>query len=245
MPWKNPRRLRWNGPPSSHAARPSCPRKTATGLPNGASRPASDATRQPSFHLHLNSIKWPTPDGDPADVRRSRHLSVRRTEALGHRACAGGAAARAKSAPRSWCCTASAATRTPRNVLAPTKVLNELGYVTLRFDMRGCGDSEGEFGRRDLPRAGRGHAQRADLPGASIPRSIPSASRVIGSSFGGAVARLCRRRRRARRGRHLQRRLGRRRAQVPRPAQERRRNGRASPRCSRTAASTAPGPASR
>jgi len=33
------------------------------------------------------------------------------------------------------------------NVLAPTKVLSELGYVTLRFSMRGCGDSEGEFGR--------------------------------------------------------------------------------------------------
>jgi hypothetical protein len=42
------------------------------------------------------------------------------------------------------------------NVLAPAKVLTELGYVTLRFSMRGCGDSEGEFGIGDLPRAGRG-----------------------------------------------------------------------------------------
>ena len=33
------------------------------------------------------------------------------------------------------------------NVLAPTRVLNQFGYVTLRFDMRGCGKSEGEFGR--------------------------------------------------------------------------------------------------
>ena len=33
------------------------------------------------------------------------------------------------------------------NVLAPTRVLSEFGYVTLRFDMRGCGKSEGEFGR--------------------------------------------------------------------------------------------------
>ena len=33
------------------------------------------------------------------------------------------------------------------NVLQPVKVLNDLGYVTLRFDMRGCGKSEGEFGR--------------------------------------------------------------------------------------------------
>src|SRR5271169_2523462 len=31
--------------------------------------------------------------------------------------------------------------------LHPTRVLNELGYVTLRFDMRGCGKSHGEFGR--------------------------------------------------------------------------------------------------
>ena len=29
------------------------------------------------------------------------------------------------------------------NVMSPTKVLGELGYVTLGFDMRGCGDSEG------------------------------------------------------------------------------------------------------
>src|ERR1700740_3032077 len=29
----------------------------------------------------------------------------------------------------------------------PTRVLSEFGYVTLRFDMRGCGKSEGEFGR--------------------------------------------------------------------------------------------------
>jgi alpha/beta superfamily hydrolase len=32
-------------------------------------------------------------------------------------------------------------------VIQPTKVLNEFGYVTLRFDMRGCGKSGGEFGR--------------------------------------------------------------------------------------------------
>src|SRR5437868_11231181 len=34
-----------------------------------------------------------------------------------------------------------------QNVLRPAKVLNDLGYVTLRFDMRGCGESEGEHGR--------------------------------------------------------------------------------------------------
>ncbi|MFY9761606.1 MAG: alpha/beta fold hydrolase, partial [Xanthobacteraceae bacterium] len=31
--------------------------------------------------------------------------------------------------------------------IAPAKVLSDFGYVTLRFDMRGCGKSEGEFGR--------------------------------------------------------------------------------------------------
>ena len=29
------------------------------------------------------------------------------------------------------------------NVLGPCAVLESLGYVTLRFDMRGCGESEG------------------------------------------------------------------------------------------------------
>src|SRR5713101_8472795 len=33
------------------------------------------------------------------------------------------------------------------NVLAPCAMLEKLGYVTLRFDMPGCGDSEGERGR--------------------------------------------------------------------------------------------------
>ena len=37
--------------------------------------------------------------------------------------------------------------KTSSNTMQPTKVLGELGYVVLRFDMRGCGESEGEFGR--------------------------------------------------------------------------------------------------
>src|SRR5579862_7229832 len=33
------------------------------------------------------------------------------------------------------------------NVLQPCAMFGELGYVTLRFDMPGCGESEGEKGR--------------------------------------------------------------------------------------------------
>jgi len=72
-------------------------------------------------------------------------------------------------------------------VINPTRVLHELGYATLRFDMRGCGKSEGEFGRiicmeqvKDLGNAlsflAHHHAIHPDKIG------------VIGSSFGGAVA---------------------------------------------------------
>jgi pimeloyl-ACP methyl ester carboxylesterase len=74
-----------------------------------------------------------------------------------------------------------------QNVLQPCRVLGELGYVTLRFDMRGCGESEGEFGRvicleqvEDL--------QNALTFLAKHPAVDPDRIAVIGSSFGGAVA---------------------------------------------------------
>ncbi len=73
------------------------------------------------------------------------------------------------------------------NVLAPTKVLGELGYVILRFSMRGCGDSEGEFGRvicleqvEDTRNALTLLAQHSAVD--------PKRIAVVGSSFGGAVA---------------------------------------------------------
>ena len=73
------------------------------------------------------------------------------------------------------------------NVLEPTKLLTEFGYVTLRFDMRGCGDSEGERGRvicldqvEDTRHALTFLAQHPAVDGARIG--------VAGSSFGGAVA---------------------------------------------------------
>jgi uncharacterized protein len=74
-----------------------------------------------------------------------------------------------------------------QNVLQPTRILSEFGYVTLRFDMRGCGKSEGEFGRvicleqvEDL-----GHALEFL---AQHPAVDPNRIGAIGSSFGGAVA---------------------------------------------------------
>ncbi|MDB5554734.1 MAG: dienelactone hydrolase, partial [Rhizobium sp.] len=38
-------------------------------------------------------------------------------------------------------------TQNAANVRTPCDMLNRLGYVTMRFDMPGCGDSEGERGR--------------------------------------------------------------------------------------------------
>jgi uncharacterized protein len=73
------------------------------------------------------------------------------------------------------------------NVGEPSKVLNELGYVTLGFDMRGCGESEGEPGRvicleqvEDTRNALTFLTRQACVD--------PDRIAVIGSSFGGAVA---------------------------------------------------------
>jgi pimeloyl-ACP methyl ester carboxylesterase len=73
------------------------------------------------------------------------------------------------------------------NVLRPAGVLGRLGYVTLAFDMRGCGDSEGEKGRvicleqvEDTRNALTFLAQHAEVD--------PNRIGVIGTSFGGAVA---------------------------------------------------------
>ncbi len=73
------------------------------------------------------------------------------------------------------------------NVLAPTRVLNQFGYVTLRFDMRGCGKSEGEFGRviclEQVEDLGNALSFLATHPAVD-----PDRIGAIGSSFGGAVA---------------------------------------------------------
>jgi len=71
--------------------------------------------------------------------------------------------------------------------LAMAKLLAELGYVTLRFDMRGCGESEGPRGRvicleqvEDTKNALSFLAARPDVD--------PERIGVIGNSFGAAVA---------------------------------------------------------
>jgi len=73
------------------------------------------------------------------------------------------------------------------SVTQPTRVLSELGYVTLRFDMRGCGKSEGEFGRviclEQVEDLGNALSFLAGHPAVD-----PDRIGVIGSSFGGAVA---------------------------------------------------------
>jgi uncharacterized protein len=70
--------------------------------------------------------------------------------------------------------------------IAPAKVLGDFGYVTLRFDMRGCGKSEGEFGRviclEQVEDAGNALNFLAQHPAVD-----PDRIAVIGSSFGGAV----------------------------------------------------------
>lgn len=73
------------------------------------------------------------------------------------------------------------------NTVGPARMFCDWGYVTLRFDMRGCGDSEGAFGHiicldqvADTRAALTYMAGREDVDGARIG--------VVGSSFGAAVA---------------------------------------------------------
>jgi pimeloyl-ACP methyl ester carboxylesterase len=73
------------------------------------------------------------------------------------------------------------------NVLGPCAMLGELGYVTLRFDMPGCGESEGERGRLIcLEQVAATRAALATL--AAHPGVDPDRIALVGSSFGAAVA---------------------------------------------------------
>lgn len=73
------------------------------------------------------------------------------------------------------------------NTVGPCNMFTGWGYVTMRFDMRGCGESEGEFGRvipleqvEDTQAALSYLQTRPEVDGARIG--------VVGSSFGAAVA---------------------------------------------------------
>ena len=73
------------------------------------------------------------------------------------------------------------------NVLGPCNFFDRLGYVTLRFDMRGCGESEGERGRVIcLEQVQNTRDALAFLAG--HPAVQPERIALIGSSFGAAVA---------------------------------------------------------
>jgi len=73
------------------------------------------------------------------------------------------------------------------NVLKPCAMLNELGYVTMRFDMPGCGESEGEKGRLICLEQVGAVSQALSLL-ARHPGVEPARIAVLGSSFGAAVA---------------------------------------------------------
>src|SRR4051812_338720 len=72
------------------------------------------------------------------------------------------------------------------NVRQPAEMLQKLGYATLRFDMRGCGDSEGERGNLIcLEQVEDTKAAVTFLQ--SDPRIDAARIAVMGSSFGAAV----------------------------------------------------------
>jgi alpha-beta hydrolase superfamily lysophospholipase len=76
------------------------------------------------------------------------------------------------------------------NVLEPCGMFDKLGYVTLRFDMPGCGDSEGERGRI-ICLEQVSAASNALTFLAKHPQVDPGRIGMVGSSFGAAVAVYC------------------------------------------------------
>jgi hypothetical protein len=73
------------------------------------------------------------------------------------------------------------------NVTEPCRIFERLGYVTLRFDMRGCGESEGERGRLICLEQVQNTRDAVGFL-AAHPAADPKRIAVVGSSFGGAVA---------------------------------------------------------
>ena len=73
------------------------------------------------------------------------------------------------------------------NVRGPVEMLNDWGYAAFRFDMRGCGESDGEFGRVICLEQVADTRAAIDLLQAQ-PELDPERIGVLGSSFGAAVA---------------------------------------------------------
>jgi len=73
------------------------------------------------------------------------------------------------------------------NVVEPVALFTSWGYVALRFDMRGCGESEGEFGRiLCLDQVEDARSAVTFLAGR--PEVAPDRIALSGASFGAAVA---------------------------------------------------------
>ena len=78
-------------------------------------------------------------------------------------------------------------TKNAQNVMGPVKELGEMGYITLRFDMQGCGESEGRRGHL-LCLDQVQNTQDAWTRLNAHPSVQASRVGVMGSSFGAAVA---------------------------------------------------------
>ena len=79
------------------------------------------------------------------------------------------------------------ANQAARNVLAPCDQLDARGYVTLRFDMAGCGESGGERGNLICEEHAQNVLDAWHLLSAH-PSVVPGRVGLLGSSFGAAVA---------------------------------------------------------
>ena len=76
------------------------------------------------------------------------------------------------------------------NVMRPAAMFEQLGYVTMRFDMPGCGESEGERGLLLCPDQVTATSDALALL-AQHPHVDGKRIALLGSSFGAAVAVYC------------------------------------------------------